>query len=67
MKKKYISPQVRSFTVLPAQIIATSVAVGAKDDALDAVEKQSNLFWSKTFGGTITEDEEDDYTNVWGE
>lgn len=66
MKKNYTPPQVRALTLLPAQIIAASVKVGAKNDALDAVEQQSNLFWSKTFGGTITEDE-DEYVDAWDE
>lgn len=34
----------------------TSVAVGAKSNTLDAVKNESDIFWSKTFGGTIMDD-----------
>lgn len=54
MKKTYISPQVRTFSVSPAQVIATSVTVSSK--TIDYDTNPNDIFWSKTFGGTIEDD-----------
>lgn len=45
MKKKYSSPQVRSFTILPAQIIATSVTVDSNKTVDEGDGGYSRQFW----------------------
>lgn len=57
MKKNYFSPCIRTMRLGGGTMMTvTSVAVGAKSTTLDAVEQESDIFWSKTFGGTIMDD-----------
>lgn len=57
MKKIYLSPQVKKYGVLPAQVLAASVRVGAKTQSIDYDSNSGNdAFWSKNFGGSVFDD-----------
>lgn len=57
MKKTYFSPCLRAMRLDGGTMMnSASTTIGAKTNAVDATEQQSDIFWSKTFGGNITDD-----------
>lgn len=61
MKKNYSSPQVRTFTILPAQMLATSISYGKTNTDVDITsnfnQNSGNTFWSNSYNGSLQDDE----------
>lgn len=57
MKKTYFSPCLRTLRLGSGTMMnSASATIGAKENPIDATEQASDIFWSKTFGGTIIDD-----------